>query len=300
MRNQGLILGQNIENLSRSEQHNAIKHYAPAFFADSPASSVSDRYSFLNSMDVVNNLMNLGWNPTHVHVNNRGMYGQHMIRMTHEGLNSKVVGKDGLIPQLIFSNSHDGTQRAKLDIGAFRLVCSNGLVVGEKGAYDSIKVKHIGMNQNDFIDLTEQFYHKFDNVFPLIEEMQNTIISPETQVYLAMLALVLKNPQKYALEDGITPNVEYIGRAHRMSDILRPKRIEDEAPNLWNTFNKIEEKITKGEFHKFRVRGENRNCQPRPIVDAQKNLDFHTKFWCGATELMNNEPNLENALKFKL
>ena len=48
-------------------------------------------------------------------------FPQHKLRLT---------GKDDLTPEIIWSNSYDGTCGLNILAGAFRLVCTNGLVIG--------------------------------------------------------------------------------------------------------------------------------------------------------------------------
>lgn len=292
MRNSGLVLGHNISGLSNSEKMQAIQHYAPAAFATAPAPHVSERYSFMSTMEILDNLTRLGWNISHVHASKRSEFGQHTIRLDHPDLAVRNFNGDALQPQCILTNSHDGTQRANLNIGLFRLVCTNGLVVGEKGAYDAIKVKHIGMSQNEFIDLTNEFANKFDKVYPVIGEMQNMFLTAEQRVALALMALALRNPDKYLSEDKQTVNIDYINRAHDMNSILSPVRSQDAEPTLWNTFNTLEEKMVNGNFHTRRLRGVKRTVQPKPILEAKRNIEFHSKFWIGATEMLEMQPQL--------
>lgn len=289
MRQSANILGTSVEmfNESREQKLNAMRHYAPAIFTNEPSLHVSDKYTFLNTMDVINNMESLGWNVTHVSSKGNNPHGQHMVRFYHEDLQNMVQGSDVMRPQIVFMNSHDGTQRAKFNVGLFRLVCSNGLIVGENGAHDSVALKHIHADAATFMQLTQQLHEKYERIFPNILDMQEKVLNREEQQTLAYIALTLRD-SKYLREDKITPDFDKINKLHNIDSILRPSRKEDANPTLWNTFNNLQEKLIKGNFYKYREAGK-QNRQPKAITDAKRNIEFNAKLWTVSNVLLGKD-----------
>lgn len=287
MRQSANILGTSVERFNGLELENAMRHYAPAIFTEEPSAKVSDKYTFLNTMDVVKNMENMGWTVSHVSSKGKDIHGQHMVRFYHKDLQTRIQGTDAMRPQVVFINSHDGTMRAKFNVGLFRLVCTNGLVVGEKGAHDSFSLKHIYNDPSTFMELTQQLHEKYARIFPTISDMQERVLTREEQEVLAYIALTLRD-SKYLKEDKITPDFDKINSLHSIQGILRPTRAEDANPTLWNTFNNLQEKLIKGNFYKYREAGK-QNRQPRAITDAKRNIDFNAKLWTASNALLVGE-----------
>ncbi|MEA3405373.1 MAG: DUF932 domain-containing protein, partial [Pseudomonadota bacterium] len=116
----------------------------PAVFAESPDKAVSDRYGFVPTIDVVSALQNEGWYPvraqqTNVRDPSRKSLARHMIRFRQDPDRQMTVGDS--IAELVLTNSHDRSSAYQLDLGLFRLVCSNGMVAPTAGL-GSVRVKH--------------------------------------------------------------------------------------------------------------------------------------------------------------
>ncbi len=71
---------------------------------------------------------------------------------------------DVVCPQIIVKNSYDLSFRYSVEIGAFRFVCSNGLVVGRR--FDLIKRKHY----NIVIPTQDQISRRLDDAYTIIKE----------------------------------------------------------------------------------------------------------------------------------
>ena len=69
-----------------------------------------------------------------------GPYAKHMVRLSHPTLLSSK--HNDLKLQLIVTNSFDGSASFGMQLGFFRFVCANGMIVGEQ--LESFKHKHNG------------------------------------------------------------------------------------------------------------------------------------------------------------
>ena len=96
--------------------------------------------------------------------------------MTWQFPNQKVhVGPDDDIsPEIIIRNSYDGTIGVNLLAGAFRFVCTNGMVIGV--VLDNYKNKHSVYNieldklEQSIIDTIEKTKYMFEDEFPVLIE----------------------------------------------------------------------------------------------------------------------------------
>jgi len=128
-----------------------IKHLCPVAFKSTMTNNeiqklgLSKHYSFVPTMNVVNDLRTLGYEVTDaVQVKARKKstngYQKHMITLEHPKY--KVEGSEEY-PQILLTNSHDGGNAFSLSAGIFRLVCSNGLVIKTED-YGSARLVHKG------------------------------------------------------------------------------------------------------------------------------------------------------------
>ena len=133
-----------------------IKELAPSIFATSASPKVSNRYSFVPTVDIVENFQREGWDISSARQMGKGIHSLHEIKFRNGDL--PKVG-DTLV-EAIIRNSHNGMSTLSVSAGLFRLVCSNGLTVATSSA-DSFKVRHAGFDLDDVKRITEDFAKKF-------------------------------------------------------------------------------------------------------------------------------------------
>lgn len=120
-----------------------LKKACPAAFKTEPTNpKVSDRYVQANTETVIDDLEKLGWYPVQAkqcrtNKNSSGVRSLHMIAFQNPDVKIVKQGSDGgetvdSWPRIILTNSHDGFNSFKFLLGMFRLICSNGLIVGKK------------------------------------------------------------------------------------------------------------------------------------------------------------------------
>ena len=92
-----------MKNLELSQ----IKSFAPAVFATTPSSKMSNKYSFIPTVDVLELFDQEGWKVSEARQSGKGIHNSHQLRMSHGEL--PKVG-DSLV-QAIIKNSHDGSRQ---------------------------------------------------------------------------------------------------------------------------------------------------------------------------------------------
>ena len=97
-----------------------------------------------------------------------------MMRWTFPDQTVKIGHNDEINPEIIIKNSYDGTIGVNIMAGAFRLVCSNGMVIGV--VLDDYKNKHSVHNvaldklEEIIIDTIDKTKYAFKEEFPTLIE----------------------------------------------------------------------------------------------------------------------------------
>ena len=242
-----LSFGKGLDSYLTKEQ---IKNSAPLIFADAPTNpDVSDKYLFVNTETIIDDLEKLGWLPVQAAQRKARkaegtIFSKHMVAFQNPNIMIKSEDGDDAFPRILLTNSHDGMQAFKFSVGIFRLVCSNGLVVADE-QFSDFKIKHKGYTFEELRGVVNQAVADLPNRVQVMNDMKNRVLSKEEKEQLAIDAMLIRA--------GIKPNSQEAKKfdydADTIEDILEPKREADKGNDLWRVFNVIQEKITQGEFH---------------------------------------------------
>ncbi|AVS91639.1 hypothetical protein C8246_07335 [Paracidovorax avenae] len=240
-----------------------IRRVAPSIFAEAPHESRSERYSYIPTAAVLTELRKEGFQPfavTQTRVRDEGKreHTKHMIRLRHA---SQINGAEA--GEVILLNSHDGTSSYQMLAGMFRFVCCNGLVCGDPVA--DVRVPHKGDVAGSVIEGAFEVLSGFERVRESRDLMRSvTLDEGEAEVFArAALALKYDDPNKPA------PVTE--------SQVLMPRRFDDRRPDLWTTFNRVQENITKGGLSGRSANG--RRQQTRPVQGIDSDVRLNRALW---------------------
>lgn len=263
-----------------------LKKACPAVFKTEPTNpKVSDRYIQANTETVINDLEKLGWFPVQAkqcrtNKNSSGIRSLHMIAFQNPDVKIVKQGPDGSEtvdswPRIILTNSHDGLNSFKFLLGMFRLVCSNGLIVGDTELVN-MSVRHINYNFETLRDIVKTAIEQVPNIVCTMNAMKNTVLNEEQKIEMA------KNVVK--IRKGIENDEKFEIDEETIMDILDPMRKEDKANDLWTIFNVCQEKMIKGEYN-YANNGKKARKQ-RKITSIKKDIDFNQKLWAIATSFI--------------
>ena len=225
-----------------------LKQQVPFAFLDAPTRPVSDKYVHVPTSRVIDDLMSMGWQPVQA-AQRRGragktsVFSKHMIKFQNPNLIIKGNDGDDVFPQIILTNSHDGTQSFKFMMGLYRLVCSNGLVIADE-EFASFKIRHMGYSFEDLQELITNAVEELPKKVEVINTMKNIELTDKQQKDLAFKAFLLR--QGIALESEQAKEVKIADEV--LENILEVQRGEDAGNDLWVTFNRVQEAITQGGF----------------------------------------------------
>lgn len=240
----------------------------PAVFARAPAPHLSDRYVHIDTNAVLDAFKQEGYvvagtmeqRARNVSRTN-SEFRRHVIDLRHPSL--PQVG--GAVPRFLFGNSHDGSMRATVLLGVFRLACSNGLVVGAQ--YANAKIIHAGEAARNVIERLRDVARSSTPLFQQIETWQRRQLTAAQREEFAQLASTLRWGDPYRFSP---------------QELLAVRRQEDDAGDLWTTFNRVQEATTNLSLPGLARSGRTTTSKPLTQIDA--NLRYNRDLWELAAE----------------
>lgn len=234
---------------------------------------ITERYVHVPTTQVIEDIIQLGWEPIQaVQVNARKKKGfqRHMVKF----VNRDFIKEDTTeYPELLLSNSHDGTTSFTLDVGIFRLVCSNGMVVKSED-FGSMKVRHYGYDFEVIKSAVNEMMQKIPEYLRQVDGMKDQKLEREQQLEFARKAAMLRfsNTTEETIENIVD-----------MGDILESTRKEDDGDGLWEVFNRIQEKVLNG---KFEYKFGNKERKARPVKGFKQQVKLNQGLWELASEYL--------------
>ena len=246
---------------------------------------LSDHYSFVPTIKVVNDLRALGYDcvdAKSVKARKKSTDGYQKHMLTFEHPKYKVEGVDEY-PQLLLTNSHDGGNAFTLSAGIFRLVCSNGLVIQTED-YGSSRLVHKGYSFEAVQKLVNEFNVTIDEVLTKITAMKKVQLTKDQQIEFAKQAALLRFTAKSYNEDNISDVVDIDG-------LLNVERKEDAGNGLYEVFNRVQESLINGNYlyasnGKVDVEG-TKTRKARPIKNFKQNIEVNQRLSELAFALVN-------------
>jgi|TARA_B110000483_G_C18043390_1_gene483506 hypothetical protein len=255
-----------------------------AFATQATNPEVSDKYLFVNTETIVDDLDKLGWKPVQAAQRKSSkkagtIFSKHMVAFQNPEIKISSSDGDDSFPRIIMTNSHDGMQAFKFSVGIFRMVCSNGLVVADE-EFSDFKIKHKGYTFGELRGVVNQAVADLPNKVQVMNDMKNRVLTQEEKNKLALDAMLIRAD----VQPGSEQAESFKYDEETIVDILDPKRKEDKGDDLWRVFNVVQEKITQGDFHAALNGAKVRKV--RKIKSFEKDLKINKKLFRLATALV--------------
>ncbi|SFK73096.1 protein of unknown function [Candidatus Pantoea symbiotica] len=185
----------NVIRKDRPLTHDELFRTVPSIFSETKHDSRSDRYTYIPTITLLENLRREGFHPffacrTRVRDLSKRDHTKHMLRLRREG---QITGNQ--VPEIILLNSHDRSSSYQMLPGLFRAVCQNGLICGE--TFGEVRVPHKGDVVERVIEGAYEVLGIFDRVDEKREEMQRLMLPPPAQQALAKAALTYRFGDEY-------------------------------------------------------------------------------------------------------
>lgn len=265
-----------------------IRAYAPSVFAQAPASKVSDRYGFLPTSQVVAGMRANGFLPFFarqaVSRTGNGEHVRHEVRFCHVDTLARLAKLRGQgflsVPEefdeVVLVNSHDGSTPFTLSYGVHRVLCGNGLIVsGER--YHAVHIRHSSSIVDNVIEGATRILSNAEEVEQARQGMRAIVLDDAERLEFASAALQLVHPEGAP----ITPNA-----------LLVPRRPGDVAPDLWTTFNVVQENTIRGGVLGRAASG--RAVRTRGVTSITRDHAINRMLWSLAESARSVTTMLEN------
>ena len=240
-----------------------LRGLVPSAFATTQSKKVSNKYTFISTATVLDDMNKLGWEPFNAsqrksRKSQDAMFTKHMIR-----LRNNDIGKIGdSIPEVVLTNSHDGRNAFTLHAGLFRMVCSNGMVIADT-TFEQVKIKHQWYDFDEIRKIMDGMLEVVPKVITHVQSLNSITLNDNQQMDFASKALLTRYPK-----GNEVLNIE---------DLLSPVRQGDRGNELWKIFNLVQEKLIKGGLV-FNNKKEKMQ-KLRPIINIDRRIDVNKKLW---------------------
>jgi hypothetical protein len=249
-----------------------VQDACPSAFTAISAPHVSTNYTHIPTSQVIEDIITLGWTPVsaqEVKARKGKGYQKHIIRFQNQ--NVTIKGKDGddVFPELLLTNSHDGKNAFHLRVGLYRLVCSNGLVIADD-EFSNVAIRHMGYT---FEELRKQVLAMLDTLPNLVQKInmfKDTPLSDEQMIQFALKAAAIRWKDKNITIDPL--------------QLLVAERNEDNGPDLWAVFNRVQEKLVNGGIN---YNNGKKVRKVRALKNFTADLQFNGELWELAEEYIN-------------
>ncbi|ECA3795625.1 DUF945 domain-containing protein [Salmonella enterica subsp. enterica] len=247
--------------------HEELMQYTPSVFGEDKHASRSDRYSYIPTITLLDNLRREGFEPffacqSRVRDPGKREHTKHLLRLRRAG---QITGQQ--VPEIIILNSHDGSSSYQLLPGYFRQVCTNSLVCGQ--SLGEIRVPHRGDIVGKVIEGAYEVLGVFDRVEEKREAMQSLLLPPPAQQALAKAALTYR-----------------FGEEHQpvtTAQVLTPRRREDYGQDLWTVWNTIQENLLKGSLPGRTAKG--KRTHTRAVNGIDGDVKLNRALWVMAEQM---------------
>ena len=259
-----------------------IQRLAPAVFADTVKDTLSPRYAQLRTADVMPVMSDHGFVPVQAAQKrsrkSSPLHTQHMVAFAHRDSLIDAYNPDASRGEIIIYNSHDGTGSIKMFAGAFRFICSNGIVAGD--GYQS-RLYHNQANVNSFELMLTNTIKRMPVMLERIELMRNTQVSYDMSLELATKAALTRWDWTPELDVAAVPKGSYATglTARSMLDV---RRSADQYNDAWTVFNRIQENVIRGgamikSFSDLNTEGRYRKS--RAVNSVNENIRVNRQLW---------------------
>ncbi len=238
---------------------------APSLFQDQPYHEVSQKYHFIETIDIIEQLRNESWFPVAVSQSgvrdeNKEGFQQHYVRFQHF---SDLINPNANVVELLLFNSHDRSMSFKISTGVYRYICSNGLIIADS-VFDSYKIKHLGDKENDVIDAVNKITQIKPKLLEKISKFESITLS--------------KNEKEAFLQSALSLRFEEHLELDNPTELLTPLRIEDRKDDLYTVLNILQEN-----FLSSKVSGYNKETKRRftskQITSISKDVEINKGLW---------------------
>lgn len=245
-------------------EHKDIAFIAPATSTKTKSPKRTERYNFISTDEIVSVFKKHHFYPysaeqPKIYENtdkSKQKFQKHMILFR----STKHKKVNGIEPNIVVVNSHDGTSKLEMMISLRRTDINHLFILsGEDGA--SKKIRHSSLAKEKMEDAISELVTEIPNVHKKINKMKAVEVNIPDALQIAKIVQtrVWNKP------------------VFESAQLLIPRRKEDNKNTLWHIFNNIQENIIKGG-----IEGKNENnrrTKTREIRNINHKIEINKIVW---------------------
>ena len=274
-----VIFSRNANNTALTTER--IQQLSPAVFATTKHDRLTDRYVALHTSDLIPVMQDYGYAPVQAaQKRSRKVSAEHSAHMIAFARTIDTDFAQGDVrPEIILYNSHDGSSSVKLFAGAFRFICSNGIVAGD--GFQN-RMYHNTSALSGFEDMLRNTVANLPAMMERINLLKSVQLSSATAYEMAKRSVATR----WDMFDAQTKGVYAIEKT--ITDVLAINRNEDDHMDAFTVFNRIQESVIRGKaFVKSLTEATPYGSirKARPINSVKENIRINGELWNIAEEM---------------
>jgi nitrate reductase NapAB chaperone NapD len=239
-----------------------IAQLAPAVMSTEHKAGLSDHYTQIPTIQVVEDMRKLGWEPVQAigvkaRKGGNSAIKKHLVKFRNEGV--YMADADGNVDsyiEVLLTNSHDGSSTFRFEIGIFRVVVKDQDL-------GTLKIRHQGYDFETLRSLIHTMVERLPDVVGRINKFNEIEISNELAGAFAAKAAELR------FGDNLTEI--------NTDQLLLVERQEDAGMSMWAILNRVQEKLVNGGFNYQNDKGKTRKA--RALKNFTQNIEFNSELW---------------------
>lgn len=233
-----------------------------------PYEGVSNAYSMASTGSILEIFRDEGWVPTDYR-EQRVLSAERAGKQKHCIVLSNPSIGGSTLPRIMLKNSHDGTSSLRLLSGIFERICANGLVVGASA--EDIRFRHTSLTEEVVRAGAKRILTSLERSLSLADKMKAlTLDEGQRNDYAKRVIEMVWEDDKYT----IAP-----------SALLWNHRQDQRVPNLWNTFNTVQEKVIRGGVRQYRTNGS--SIRSREVKNIDRLITLNQGMWDLAEKVLH-------------
>lgn len=261
---------------ARALTESELRRIVPSVYAEAAHESRSQRYAYIPTAEVLAGLQREGFQvfsarQAKTRSEDRTEHTKHLLRLRHASQIDQAARVGDSVAEIVLLNSHDGSSSYQMMGGMYRFVCSNGMTVPD-GICNTVKVQHSGKVQDKVIEGAFEVLDGLTRVIESRDDMRALTLNAGEQAAFARAALQLRFDADETKPAPVTPD-----------QVLRPRRLDDQAPDLWTTFNRVQENVIKGGLRSRSASGARQST--RAVTGIDQDVKLNRALWTLAEEM---------------
>jgi len=249
-----------------------IEKSCPSVLTQRPSRHLSHIYKHIPTTRVIDILEEHNWRPTQAlqsstreGYENTIPYKKHIVRFRNSENDSLIKEIGDTFPEIVLTNSHNGTSSFKFHVGLFRVVCGNGLVVADQ-TFNEYRIRHKGFKKSAVLNAVGEVTANIPTVVGQVQGMMNKSLSPNQRRDFAQQAI----EERWGKDRWVD-----------IDEVLGIRRAADKGTDLWTVFNRVQENMIRGGLNTYTKdnKGRIKYNKTRAVKSIDENLKVNKMLW---------------------